>query len=149
MADAELVADPVAALGECAEGSLGGIVAIGIGDHLAPEAWMRLAPLAARALRPGGGIVVEIINATTPAGMALRSRDPSLAQPVHPETLAFLLRAAGFADAEVRTLGAFPEEMRAPIEAETDWFGRRLNDMAGVVNRLVVGEPIAVVLARR
>ena len=81
--------------------------------------------------------------------MALRSRNPSFAQPIHAETLAFLFRAAGFDDAEVRTLGAFPDDMRAPIEPDTDWFGRRINAMAGVVNTLVVGEPLAAVLARR
>ncbi len=142
-------ADPLDVLKAQPEASLGGVVAIGLGDHLTPEAWMHFASLAARALRPGGGLVVEVINSTTPAGMSLRSRDPSLAPAVHPETIAFLLRAAGFDDAEVRTVGAFPEHMRAPLDADPDWFGRRLNAMAGVVNSLVVGEPLAAVLARR
>jgi hypothetical protein len=90
-----------------------------------------------------------MVNSTTPAAQALRSRDPSLAPAIHPDTVAFLLRTAGFSDVEVRYLGSFPDELRAPLADEPDWFQRQLNDMAVVVNRLVVGQPVVAVLARK
>jgi hypothetical protein len=68
---------------------------------------------------------------------------------VHPDTVAFLLRAAGFDDVEVRFVGSFPDADRAPLADDPDWFQRQLNEMAAVINRLVVGQPIVAVLARR
>lgn len=141
--------DPLAAVQAAAPGSLGGIMALGLGDHLTAEQWMALPGLAHQALAPGGGLVLEMVNSTTPAALALRSRDPSLTPSVHPDTVAFLLRAAGFADVEVRYLGAFPDDQRAPVADDPDWFQQQLNDMAAVVNRLVVGQPLVAVLARR
>ncbi len=143
------VGDPLGAIADAPAGSLGGIVGVGLGDHLSGDHWLALPRLAAAALAPGGGLVLEMINSTTPAALALRSRDPSLAPPIHPETVAFLLRSAGFDDVEVRFLGAFPDEDRAPLADDPDWFERRLNEMASVINRLVVGQPLVAVLARR
>lgn len=141
--------DPLGALAGTPAESLGGIVALGLGDHLTQEQWMALPRLAHAALAPGAGLVLEMVNSTTPAGQALRSRDPSLTPPVHPDTVAFLLRAAGFPDVEVRYLGAFPHDQRAPIAADPDWFQQQVNEMAAVINRLVVGQPLVAVLARR
>lgn len=141
--------DPLAAIAEAPAESLGGIVALGLGDHLSQEQWMALPRRAHQALAPGGGLVLEMVNSTTPAAQALRSRDPSLTAPVHPDTVAFLLRTAGFTDVEVRYLGAFPDDQGAPIAPDPDWFQRQVNEMAAVINRLVVGQPIVAVLARR
>ena len=143
------VGDPLEALGQCAKASLEGITAVGLGDHLTASQWRALAPMAFNALRDGGGLVLEMFNSTTPAALALRSRDPGLPPPTHPETVAFLLRAAGFADVEVRFLGAFPDDQAVPITPDPDWFDQRLNAMAATINRLVVGQPLVAILARR
>ncbi len=142
-------ADPLAPFAAVTPGSIGGIMALGLGDHLTADQWMAFARMAHAALRGSGGMALEMINSTTPAGLALRSRDPSLTPAVHPETVDFLLRAAGFTDVEVRYLGSFPDEVRAPLTAGGDWFDSRLDEMAAVINRLVVGQPIVAVFARK
>jgi hypothetical protein len=141
--------DPLAALAAEAPGSLGGVVALGLGDRLAPEGWRALADLVATRLRPGGGLVLEIINPLTLAGRALRLRDPGLAPPVHPETLAFLLRAAGLAEVEERPLGAFTGPEALPLDPDPlDVGDERMNEVVHFVNGRVVGRPLVAILAR-
>lgn len=141
--------DPLAPLAAASTGSLGGILALGLGDHLRADQWLSLARMAWGALASGGGIAIDMVNSTTPAGLALRSRHPALAPPVHPETVDFLFRAAGFEDVEIRYLGSFPDDDLLPIASDPDWFDARLNQMASLINRMVVGQPIVAVLARR
>lgn len=143
------LADPLAALDEAEPESLGGIAALGLLDRLGAAGWLALADLASTRLAPGGGLVAEVVNPLTPAGMALRMRDPGLAPPVHPETAALILASAGL-QVELRTLGAFAGGELAPLEdAAGDPLAERLNDLAHRMNRALVGEPRVAVLARR
>lgn len=147
-ADAE-IGDPLDALARCSGEGLSGIVAIGLGDYLAPDQWLAFAPMARDALRDGGGLVLEMLNCTTPASQATRARLPDLPPATHPESIAFLLRAAGFRDVEIRNVGSFPADQQIPITNDPDWFEARLNEIAQVINRLVVGQPLVAILARR
>jgi hypothetical protein len=143
-------ADPLTHLSELPEGGLGGLVALGIGDRFGGEGWAAFADLAATRLRPGGTVVVEVVNPLTSAGMALRLRDPTLAPPVHPETIGFLLRVAGFSRVETRLLGAFGPDLRAPLpEALEGPYRDELARVVEHVNRVAVGQPLAAVIARR
>lgn len=141
--------NPLDALEKAEPNSLAGILAAGTGDHLGAGEWADFVARAAAALRPRGVLVLEMINSTTPAGMALRSRNPLLAPPVHPDTVAFLLRAQGLSDVEVRYFGEFPDDTRLTTTPDPDWFQSQLNEVAQKVNELVVGEPYVAVIARR
>ncbi len=99
-------ADALAFLGGAAPGSLGGIFAAQVVEHLPPAALFRLLELAARALRPGGVLVAETINPLSPLAVRSFFADLTHAQPLVPDTLALLARQAGFREVETRFLNA-------------------------------------------
>ena len=127
-ADAEMVAhvrakglaathaDLFAFLGGLAPGAIDGALASHVIEHLAFPDQLRLIRLAARALAPGGLLLMETPNPTSLLAGAMNfRRDPTHVAPVHPETLAFLLSREGFADVEVEYLSPVPR--RAPAGA--------------------------------
>ena len=74
---------------------------------------MRLLELARAKLRPGGVLVAETINPLSPLALRNYFADLTHAQPLVPETLALLVRQAGFGKVETRYLNA-PDER--PVE---------------------------------
>jgi len=106
-------ADAVAALEARPAGSLGGVVALHLVEHLPAAAWMRLVEVAARALRPGGVLLVESPNPESlRVGAGLFWIDPTHRAPVHPDALAFVARAVGLRVESVRLAHEFPPEQR-------------------------------------
>jgi SAM-dependent methyltransferase len=99
-------ADALAYLDSIAPGSLGGVFAAQLVEHLPPQPLFRLLELAARALRPGGLLVAETINPLSPLALRSYFADLTHAQPLVPETLAHLAKQAGFRDVEIRFLNA-------------------------------------------
>jgi len=96
------------------DGSLGGIAALQLVEHLPPAAIVSLLSLAARKLRPAGVLVVETINPLAPQALRHFFADLTHAQPLVPETLELLARGAGFSDIEIRYLNAPVERLREP-----------------------------------
>lgn len=88
------------------DGSLGGIFAAQLVEHLPPTVLLRLLELAAAKLRPGGLLVAETINPLSPLALRHYFADLTHAQPLVPETLALLARRAGFRETEIRFLNA-------------------------------------------
>jgi O-antigen chain-terminating methyltransferase len=106
-------ADALACLSALPDGSLGGIVATQVVEHLEPAYLMRLLDAAARTLRPGSPIVLETINAACwLAFFSSYVRDITHVRPIHPETLQYLLRASGFERVELRYSAPVPEHMK-------------------------------------
>lgn len=92
------------------DGSLGGVFAAQVVEHLPPSALQQTLREAHRALRVGGLLVLETVNVRSVVGFhEVYIRDLSHERPLHPETLAFLAAAAGFGEARI--------ELRAPIDA--------------------------------
>ena len=82
--------------------SVGGLFSAQVVEHLEPRYLMRLLEAMHRVLRPGGRAVIETINpASWIAFFSAYLRDVTHRQPLHPDTLQHLLRAAGFVDIEV------------------------------------------------
>jgi SAM-dependent methyltransferase len=98
--------DALAHLDGLPDGSLGGVFAGQIVEHLPPAALFRLLELAARKLRSGGVLVAETINPLSPLALRSYFADLTHAQPLVPETLALLARQAGFREVETRFLNA-------------------------------------------
>jgi SAM-dependent methyltransferase len=99
-------ADVLAYLERLPDGSLGGIFAAQLVEHLPPASLLRLLQLAAAKLRSGGLLVAETINPLSPLALRHYFADLTHAQPLVPETLALLARQAGFPETELRFLNA-------------------------------------------
>jgi SAM-dependent methyltransferase len=93
------------------EASLGGLFAAQVVEHLPPATLVALLRESHRALRPGGLLVLETVNAASAlAFLDVFLRDLTHDRPLHPDTLRFLAAAAGFSDVRV--------ELRSPVPAD-------------------------------
>ena len=103
-------ADALAYLRAQPAGSLGGLLAAQVVEHLDPAYLTNLLDAAYAALRPGAPIVLEIINpACWFAFFESYVRDITHVRPLHPDTLKFLLQASGFGGVEIRYQAPYPE----------------------------------------
>jgi O-antigen chain-terminating methyltransferase len=116
---AATVADALEYLRAQPDASLGGLFAAQVVEHLQPAYLTQLIDLAFDKLRPGAAIVLETINpACWFAFFSSYIRDITHERPLHPDTLKFLLVAAGFQDVEIRYSAPYPDhEKLQPISA--------------------------------
>ena len=106
-------ADALAYLLAQPDGSLGGVFASQVVEHLEPAYLSKLIEAAAHKIRRGGILVLETINPTCwVAFFESFIRDPTHVQPLHPDTLQFMLRASGFAGVEVEYKAPVPQIAR-------------------------------------
>jgi O-antigen chain-terminating methyltransferase len=85
------------------DGSLGGLAAIQVVEHMQPVDLLRFLRLAYDKLRPGAPIVLETINvACWTAFFDAYIRDLTHARPMHPGTLEYYVRACGFSNVDVQ-----------------------------------------------
>jgi SAM-dependent methyltransferase len=121
--------DAVAHLERLADGSLGGIFAAQLFEHIGPPTLVRLLELAAAKLRAGGVLIAETINPLSPLALRNYFADLTHAQPLVPETLELLVRQAGFDAVEVRYLNEPEERLVEPADPVIAANVRRLNDL--------------------
>jgi O-antigen chain-terminating methyltransferase len=96
------VGDALSYLASLPDESIGGVFAAQVVEHLAPDYLGTMLETAAHKIRPGGLIVLETINAACwLAFFESYIRDLTHVQPLHPETLQYLLRVNGFHDVRV------------------------------------------------
>ena len=141
-----VTADALTYLRGLPDGSLGGLFAAQVIEHLEPRYLMQLLDAAFDKLRPGAPIVLETINpACWVAFFESYIRDLTHVRPVHPDTLKYLLIATGFQRVEIRYQAPYPESDKLqPLAA-----GRRqppagfedlvatLNENVEKINRLL------------
>jgi 2-polyprenyl-3-methyl-5-hydroxy-6-metoxy-1,4-benzoquinol methylase len=137
-------ADAVSYLEGLADGSLGGIFAAQLVEHLPPAALVRFLTLAAAKLRPDGLLVAETINPLSLVALKHYFADPTHAQPLVPQTLEVLARQAGFRRSELRFLNepADEERLRAvdlPAGSEFDAARAALSRNVELLNTVVFG----------
>jgi SAM-dependent methyltransferase len=99
-------ADAIAHLEGLPDGSLGGIFAGQVVEHLPPATLFRFLELAAQKLRPGALLIAETINPLSPLALRSYFADLTHAQPLVPETLELLAKQAGFHAIQTRFLNA-------------------------------------------
>jgi SAM-dependent methyltransferase len=133
--------DALAYLESVPDGSLGGLMAAQVVEHLSPPYLVRLLETAYLKLRPGAPLVVETINpACWLAFFSSYIRDFTHAQPLHPDTLQFLLQANGFGRVTLQYSQPVPEHMKmqpvdvAAFTASGDDQANALARMARTVN---------------
>ena len=145
--------DLLAFLREQDAGWLGGIFAAQVAEHLPPAVLQAMVREAARALRPGGLLVLETVNPRSVTGfLEVYNRDLTHERPLHPDTLSFLVAAEGFTDVRV--------EMRSPVDAASllqpvppadlpPAVAAALNENIGRLNALLYGHQEYALFARR
>ena len=134
-------ADALAYLRGQADGSLGGLFAAQVVEHLEPRYLTALLDAAFDKLHPGAPIVLETINpACWFAFFESYIRDITHVRPIHPDTLSYLLIASGFQHVEVRYRAPFPEHDKLQRLAPHASLGDAvdtLNANADRINRLL------------
>lgn len=142
--------DALAHLRSLPAGSLGGLFAAQVVEHLAPPYLASLLEAAHAALRPGASLVLETINpACWTAFFESYLRDPTHVRPYHPETLSYLVTAAGFQDAAIRYSAPYPAHARLQHVPGDEPAVRTLNENADKLNALLFGHMDYAVIARR
>ncbi|HEY7149860.1 MAG TPA: methyltransferase domain-containing protein [Gaiellaceae bacterium] len=145
--------DAVGHLEGLEDGSLGGIFAAQLVEHLPPDALVRFLTLAAAKLRPEGVLVAETINPLSLVALKHYFADPTHAQPLVPQTLEVLARQAGFRRTEVRFLNEPSEDERLravelPGGAEFDSARAALAGNVELLNAVVFGAQDYALYAR-
>lgn len=89
--------DALSYLNRQPDDSLGGLIAIQVVEHFEPAYLLSILGAAYQKLRPGAPLVLETINpACWMAFFETYIRDLTHARPLHPDTLRYLVQAAGF-----------------------------------------------------
>ncbi|HEY8549816.1 MAG TPA: methyltransferase domain-containing protein [Vicinamibacterales bacterium] len=105
--------DAVGYLRSLPDGSLGGLIAAQVVEHLEPDYLLQFLEEAYHKLRPGSAIVLETINpACWFAFFSSYIRDITHVRPLHPDTLSYLLTANGFQQVAVRYSAPYPEDQK-------------------------------------
>ena len=107
-------ADLFAWLAGRADGSLGGVTAFQVVEHLPPASLFDLVELAIRKLAPSGRVLFETINPESVYAMRWFWMDLTHVRPVPAPSLAQLLSASGFRDVAVDFRSPVPESEGLP-----------------------------------
>ena len=106
-------ADAVGYLDRVPDGSLSGVFAAQVVEHLEPSYLLRFLDLAFAKLQPGGTLVLETLNpACWTAFFESYIRDITHRWPLHPETLKYLVTASGFTTANIEFRSPVPPQDR-------------------------------------
>jgi SAM-dependent methyltransferase len=119
--------------------SIGGLFAAQVIEHLPPAYLLRFLETAFNKLRRGAPLVLETINpACWYAFFSSYIRDITHAQPVHPDTLRYLLVASGFQRVDIQYRAPYPEQhkLQSVSDANGAW-AATLNENADKLNRLL------------
>ena len=91
------------------DGSLGGLIAIQVVEHLEPGYLLKVIETAFHKLAPGAQMVFETINpACWVAFFESYLRDITHRWPLHPDTLRYLIQASGFSSVEIQFRSPVP-----------------------------------------
>jgi O-antigen chain-terminating methyltransferase len=123
------------------DGSLGGLFAAQVVEHLEPRYLNALLDSAFNKLRPDAPIVLETINpACWFAFFESYIRDITHVRPLHPDTLKFLLIASGFQHVDIRYRSPYPEHEKLQPIGPNESLGdvvETLNANVERINRLL------------
>jgi O-antigen chain-terminating methyltransferase len=127
--------DLLAHLGALPDGSLGGIFAAQVIEHMTTPELVSFVRLAHAKLAPGGSFLAETVN---PACLATFAGafylDLTHVRPVHPEALRFLLEGSGFREVALEFTSPFPADMKLQELDLTPWVHDVDREMVRVVN---------------
>ncbi|MEQ1911311.1 MAG: methyltransferase domain-containing protein [Vicinamibacterales bacterium] len=137
--------------------TVGGLVAIQVVEHFAPDYLARFLEAAYHAMTPGAPLVLETINPNCwMAFFETYIRDLTHKQPLHPETLRHLVESSGFSNVNVQFRAPVSEDDRLARVEQLEGLGPSMatvvdavNDHAQKLNRRLFSSMDYVVIARR
>ncbi len=116
------------------DGSLGGLIAVQVVEHLQPDYLVRLLETAFHKLRPGSTIALETINPTCwVAFFESYIRDLTHVRPVHPETLQYLMLASGFNRVDIAYRSPVGDRLQA-VAPPREGAGGTLDELIAAFN---------------
>jgi len=130
-------ADALSYLRTQPDGSLGGLFAAQVIEHLEPWYLTALLGVAFDKLRPGAPIVLETINpACWFAFFESYIRDITHVRPIHPDTLKYLLIASGFQHVDIRYSAPYPQHDKLQPIAPHASLGNAVDTLNANVERI-------------
>ena len=130
-------ADALSYLRAQQDGSLGGLFAAQVVEHLEPRYLTGLLDAAFDKLRPGAPLILETINpACWFAFFESYIRDITHVRPLHPDTLSYLLVASGFQHVDIRYRAPYPEHEKLQPIAPQPSLGDAVDTLNANVERL-------------
>ena len=149
--------DGISHLAALENNSLAGVIAIQVVEHLSRQQLEQLFSLCAQRVAPGGIVVFETIDPRSLLALSSNYfRDPTHVQPLHPDTLSYMLTLYGFEIVEVRALSEVPSEAQLKSIAIEEYMTPRwghlidtLNNNIKQLNKLLYGHQDFCVVAKR
>jgi SAM-dependent methyltransferase len=142
--------DALAYLTAQPDASLGGIFAAQVVEHLQPDYLVALLDVAFQKLRPGGVLVLETINVSCWfAFFQSYLLDITHVRPLHPDTLAYFVRASGFPTVDVQFRAPYPEAHKLQHVAGGEALHYTLNANVDKLNSLLFTHLDYAVVATR
>jgi SAM-dependent methyltransferase len=139
--------DALRHLSVLAEQSLAAVTAFHLVEHLPTGMIVELIDLSARALPPGGLLIIETPN---PENLVVGSStfyiDPSHLRPLNPYFLEFLVASRGFVEVDLRF--KHPAPALRPPDDDAPWAADLLPVLETVNERLFGGQDFAIVARR-
>lgn len=130
--------------------SLGGIFAAQVVEHLDPDYLVALLQRAGEVLVPGGILALETVNvACWFAFFQSYVRDITHVRPLHPDTLAYFVRASGFPEVDVQYRSPYPDAHKLQHVAGGDALHYTLNANVDKLNSLLFTHLDYAVIARK
>jgi O-antigen chain-terminating methyltransferase len=119
------------------DNSLGGIFSSQVIEHLSPSYLKRMVELSFFKLAPSGCIILETINPASVFSLVeIYFLDLSHKNPVHPQTLQFLLESSGFKEVKIEYSVQLKEESLRTLPGNTDT-DLAMNENIDKLNRLL------------
>jgi SAM-dependent methyltransferase len=135
--------------------SIDGVFISQVAEHMTPSELIELVGLAYAKMKPGGFVVVETPN---PQCLLIFASffyaDLSHVQPIHPETMRFLLLSAGFRDVEIKFTNPVPKNQRlgkivvGDVAAGEEWVAE-LNQNVDKLNSVLFSYMDYAAIARK
>jgi SAM-dependent methyltransferase len=143
--------DAVGFLERQADASIGGLAAIQVVEHFDPAYLMRFLETAYHKMREGAPMVLETINpACWMAFFETYIRDVTHRQPLHPETLRYLVQASGFTSVDVHFRSPVRDSDRLDrVSGADDAIARVVNDHAEKLNARLFSSMDYAIVGRR
>lgn len=144
------LADVVSYVAEREPGSVGGVFAAQLVEHLPPRALGSFLESCHRVLRTDGRLVLETVNPRSVVALVESFfRDLTHEKPLHPETLDFAARAAGFREVSIRYKSPVSERAKLlPVLGSSDE-ARTLNQNFEKLNAFLYGDQDYAVIATK